>query len=227
MKSPRHSGREGGFTLVEMLVAMFIFSIVAALFGTLVTTSASSVEVTRQSNDLNEQARLAVNRISRELRQATEIQDVTYTGTQITGLTFDVDFNGNGVIDTNPSDPERLTYCWDQPGGRLMLTPYTGATQPCANPDALPMLSSDVSDLAIDLRASDWQFDAACSGTPDGIVTWQELDCAPLSAGVGNQNGQLDTIELRKINGIGITLTVLQGARQQVYKTQVELRNKP
>jgi type II secretory pathway pseudopilin PulG len=219
---------DAGFTMVELLIASVMFFIVLAALATVVATSSSSVETTRQTNDLNEQARLALNRVTRELRQAQEIEEVKITSGQITGLTFTVDFNGNGTIDASPADPERLTYCWDTANRRLLLTPDSGGGMPCDNTAALPILSSDVQNLDIQLRSNLWQYDGSCaaSPTPDGVVTWQELDCAPLSAGVGNQNGVLDTIELRNIKGVSISLTVLTGARRQVYQTQVDMRNK-
>jgi len=219
---------DSGFTLIELLVASVMFFIVLAAIATVVATTSSSAETTRQTNDLNEQARLALNRVTRELRQAQEIEEVKVTGGVITGLTFTVDFNGNGSIDTSPADPERLTYCWDTAGRRLLLTPDVGGGMPCDNSAALPILSSDVQNLDIQLRSNLWQHDGSCpaSPTPDGYVTWQELDCAPLSAGVGNRDGALDTIELRNINGVAISLTVLTGARRQVYETQVNMRNK-
>lgn len=219
---------DSGFTLVELLVASVMFFVILAAIATVVSTTSSSADTTRQTNDLNEQARLALNRITRELRQAQEIEEVKVVGTRITGLTFTADFNGNGTIDTSPADPERLTYCWDTTGRRLLLTPDVGAGMPCDNTSALPILSSDVQDLDIQLHSNLWQYDGSCAGnpTPDGYVTWQELDCASLSAGVGNRNGSLDTIELRNINGVSISLTVLTGARRQVYETQVNMRNK-
>lgn len=219
---------DDGFTLVELLVASMMFFVMLAAIATVVVTSSSSVETTRQTNDLNEQARLALNRVTRELRQATEIEEVKVSSGVITGMTFTVDFNGNGTIDSGAADPERLTYCWDTAGRRLLLTADVGGGFPCDNPAALPILSSDVQSLTIQPRSNLWQYDGACasSPTPDGVVIWQELDCAPLSAGVGNQNGMLDSIELRNINGATIALTVLTGARRQVYETQVNLRNK-
>jgi hypothetical protein len=56
-------------------------------------------------------------------------------------------------------------------------------------------------------------------------VTWQDLDVKGVSSGVGNGNGVLDGPELRNIDSIVVYLTVLQGQRRQVYRTQVDLRN--
>lgn len=224
----REEQDDSGFSLVELLVASSMFFVLLGAVAIILSTASSSTEVTRQTNDLNEQARLALNRITRELRQAQEIEEVKVTAGKITGLTFTVDFNGNGSIDVSPADPERLTYCWDTAARRLLLTPDVGGGIPCDNPSALPILSSEVQDLDIQLRSNLWQYDGICPATPtkDGYVTWQELDCAPLTAGVGNNNGLLDAIELRNINGASITLTVLTGARKQVYETEIDMRNK-
>jgi prepilin-type N-terminal cleavage/methylation domain-containing protein len=231
-------GDDGGFTLVELLVAMALFSVLSTVLVSTLASTSKALTVTRSTVGINEGARLTFNRMSRELREARSIDNVGFspcggsapvacpsgvTGSVPTSLTFEDDFNGNGVIDSSGSDPEVLTYCWDYTNRRILLTPHLPTSSDCSDPDALPVLTTDVESFTLDLRSSLWQYDS----NADGHTTWQELDAAPLSAGVGNQNGTLDSIELRNIDSVVITMTVFKGPRRQLYRTQVNLRNRP
>ena len=62
-----------GFTLVEMLVGMVLFSLVMSAIITTVLSSTRATNTTKQIEDANEEARLALVRISRELRQASSL----------------------------------------------------------------------------------------------------------------------------------------------------------
>lgn len=209
--------QDRGFTLIELTVAMTVFGVLMLIVLTTVTGSKRSADTVRTVNNLNEEARLAVNRITREIRQASEISSV-YGTDGSTGLTFGVDFNGNGTLDSSSADPERLTYKWD--GQRILLsaadTSGTTVTQ--------PILSGEVNTFRLDYRSSKYEYD--CNG--DGTTTWQELDaasCGPVGNTVGNGNGVLDAGELPYIDSVVLSFSVLEGERRQDYRTQIDLRN--
>lgn len=208
---------DSGFTLVEMAVAMVLLGVLSTVLSVTVTGSQKTAETVRQVNNLNEEARLAVNRIARELRQASEVTAVGNPD-PTRSVTFGVDFNGNGTIDASTVDPERLTYTWD--GQRILLsaadTTGTTVTQ--------PILSGEVSEFRLDYRSSLYQYD--CNS--DGVTTWQELDaaaCGPTGNTVGNGNGALDAAELAHIDSVVLEFSVLDGSRKQDYRTQIDLRN--
>lgn len=214
-------GDDSGFTLVELAVSMLIMSIVAAALSTTMMGSRQSAETVRQVNNLNEEARLAVNRIARELRQASEVTAVG-SPDPTKAVTFGVDFNGNGTIDTTAADPERLTYTYDATSRRILLsaadTTGTTVTQ--------PILSGEVSEFALSFRSSRYQYD--CNA--DGVTTWQELDAgcpaaSPPVTALGNANGVLDSGELPYIDSVVLDFSVLDGARKQDYRTQIDMRN--
>ena len=74
--------RDEGFTLVEMLVSMALFAVLGTvLLGFALGSSRVADDVTRAGNITGE-ARLAVERMTRELRQASEIYAATVTGGQ-------------------------------------------------------------------------------------------------------------------------------------------------
>lgn len=209
--------QDDGFTIVEMAVAMVLLGILASVLSVTMTGSRETAETVRQVNNLNEEARLAVNRIARELRQAQEVTAVSSPDPS-TSVTFEVDFNGNGTIDASTSDPERLTYTWD--GSRILLS----ATDTVGTTVTQPILSGEVSSFRLDYRSSLYQYD--CNG--DGITTWQELDaatCGPAGNTVGNGDGLLDASELAHIDSVVLDFSVLDGARKQDYRTQIDLRN--
>jgi prepilin-type N-terminal cleavage/methylation domain-containing protein len=208
-----------GFTLVEMLVASFIFLILTtALFGSVIATS-NGVTATREQNDLNEEARVMLNRMSRELREARRIVSATnpagttFSSTAGSTVTFDVDFNGNNVIEPSADDPERLTYTFDRAASQVTLQ---------AAGESFPVLAANVSSFKLTYTSRLHQLDAA---PKDGIVTWQELD-NDTSGAYGNRNGVLDQ-ELEYIDSVAIEFSVFTGARRQDYRTQVDLRNRP
>lgn len=215
----RVRGAEGGFTLVEMMVASFIFLILTtALFGSVIATS-NGVTSTRELNDLNEEARVMLNRMSRELREARRIvaaanpAGTTFDTTAGSTLTFDVDFNGNNVIEPTADDPERLTYTYDKAASQVTLQ---------AAGESFPVLAANVSAFKFTYTSRRYQLDAA---PKDGIVTWQELD-NDTSGAYGNNNGVLDQ-ELEYIDSVTIEFSVFTGNRKQDYRTQVDLRNRP
>lgn len=212
---------DGGFTIIELAVAMLILGIVASALSSTMLGSRDTAETVRQVNNLNEEARLALNRISRELRQAKQIAAVRPPDGS-TGLTFDVDFNGNGTIEPSAADPERLTYTYDDTNSRILLsaadTSGTTVTQ--------PILSGEVSAFALSYRSSRYTYD--CNG--DGVTTWQEVDAGcpsavPVVPPAGDADGTLDAAELPYIDSVVLDFTVLDGSRKQTYRTQIDLRN--
>lgn len=218
------SGGDRGLTLIELLVAMTLFLVLSAVAFTTVTTAASSVRNTRKVNDLNEQARLVLTRIAREVREANRITAVNSDPSL--GLTFEVDFDGDGLIEPTASDAEVLHYEYDGANKRLLLTASTGGP-----PTTLPVLASNVEAFSLEYRSRLYQYDA--SG--DGVTTWQELDGRTLTNdekirriadGVGDVNGSLTAPELAHVDSIIISFTVLKDERTQVYRTQIDLRNR-
>jgi prepilin-type N-terminal cleavage/methylation domain-containing protein len=220
-------GDDAGMTLIELLVSMLLFSILSTLFVSVIITATGTMQSTKTYDDLNEEARLMLNRMSMELRQAKQIQAVVNPGassgfqnTQPSSITFWVDFNGNGAQDPNdPDQPEVLTYTFDATNHRILLS---------AGGSSYPILAGNVSKFEIDYGSKVYQGSQDLSGLDisphDGTLSWQELDADPTHA-VGNGNGVLDSAELAYINSVTIQVTVLTGAKQQSYETSIDLRN--
>jgi prepilin-type N-terminal cleavage/methylation domain-containing protein len=209
----RHDDR--GFTLVELMVATSLFLVLSGLMFTVVTSGARVVKTSRKYNDLNEEARVMLNRMSREIREAKAITAVTNPGFAPgvdRSITFTVDFDGDGVIEPNAADPEVLTYRYEAAAKRVTLT---------AGGASVDVLAANVTKFALDFTSSaGYLYDA---NPADGTTTWQELD-ADTTGRVGNRNGVLDQ-ELLHIDSVTIQFTVLDKPHQQDYRTTIDLRN--
>ena len=238
---------DAGFTLIEMLVAIVVLGLLGSVFLTTVLGAQTSAKATSSVQDLNEEARLALNRMARELRQASALTEVRnpdgahYDSSAITSVTFNSDFNGDGCINgvatttpapvcqaNDPNNPETLTYCWD-PGAtvrQLYLIAGAIAADDNCRSGGLPILAGQVTSFKLSYRSNQYLYDTTggSAGGGDGITTWSELDDA--GPPVGNNDEALNDPELTNIDSIVVELTVSSnGHHTQAYTTQVDLRN--
>lgn len=107
----RRSGTaEDGFTLIELLVTILLFSIVSGAFYQVVFAASNGSNVARDVVRVSDEARLGLNRMIRDTRQADQLTLATPTGYSI-----DVDFNGDSSISQAPGknasgDYEQLSF---------------------------------------------------------------------------------------------------------------------
>jgi prepilin-type N-terminal cleavage/methylation domain-containing protein len=210
----RAAGRdERGFTLIELLVTVAIFAMLSTAIMTTIMSISRATEVTKVTTDINQEARLAIDRMTRELRQAREL----YTATS-TSIDFGVDFNGDGTIDDYAVDPEHLTYNVVTVSGtqqRIELTANDGSVVVTR-----PILASQVYGFTFSYRSSLY----LCDANGDGITTWQEMDASSLAVCHGNNNGILDD-ELQNVDSIALSFYVFNDSHRQDYRTLINLRN--
>ncbi len=215
--------------MVELIVAASLFMLLNVFTFTAVITHAKVTEHARDATDVNQEARLLMNRMSRELREAAYVSTATnpgtfaYTPTYATynpagnsSLTFDVDFNGNGAIEPDATDPEVITYRYDRAAERLLVQ---------AGGLTTPVLAANVTGFKLSFTSRQSQYDGTINGLKDGIVTWEEIDADP--ARVRGDNDKNLDLELQYIDSVTIDITLFKGARRQTYRTQVDLRNRP
>lgn len=236
--SERNERRDAGLTLVELLVAMTLMIILASVTLSVVKTSQSALDVTRTSQDLNEEARQAINRMARDIRQARAITMVvnpdgpSFDATKLVAVRFEADFDGDGCINGvgagsclayDSSNPEDITYCYQPSSSYLYIinnqssTPVTASSTACSG--GQPLLAGNVSGFSVEYRSNQYRYDLMPS---DGVTTWRELDAA--GAPVGNNNGALD-VELSNVDSVVLNVTMAANGRRQDYKTQVDMRN--
>lgn len=206
----RPLAKDAGVSLVEVLVAMGLFGLITTTLLGMALGTSRVTEDTRRFAGLNEESRLAMERFSRELRQAREVQYFDETPSGDVTLRFWTDFDGDGSADVSVSDPEVLTYTWSSATKDLTLAGQ-GAGE-------AKVLSVSVSDFSVDLFSSLWEHDT----DGDGLASWEELDAA--GAPVGDDDNVPDE-ELKRIDLVRVSMTVLDGPRAQTYRTEVTLRN--
>lgn len=226
---------DAGFTLVEMLVSMVVLSLFSVALLTFTFSSARTVTSSNNYNDINEEARVVLNRMSRELREAKTIVSVTNPATVYTtgtgafnpnadsSITFDVDFNGNGQIEPNAADPEEITYHYNRAARQLLIE---------AAGQSVPVLAANVEGFSLSYNSRIYRLgvynldnDMGGADLDPGLVDWEELDSDPLNV-YGNHDSSLNT-ELPYIDSVTINLTMLKGSHQQKYTMTVDLRNRP
>lgn len=217
---------EGGFTIMELLVAISIFLALTTVVFSGLTSTVKTVNDVRSITNLTEEARVATERMSRELRQASEIMGAHLPDpasctpgppascTDYTSVTFGVDFNGDHVLDVNAADPEIVTYRFDPGSGRLTFT----ANDLSGTAVTRPILAANVTMMKLTFTSSSWEYDT----NGDGVTDWTEVD----ASAAGNKNNVFDAGEFSLIDSVGITIQLLDGSRAQTYTTQVDLRNR-
>ena len=109
---------EGGFTLIEMLVAIVLSSVLGGLLLMFVISSENSANSSTRSSNLTAEARGGLNRMSADLEQAVPLSVTTagvgstisaitavanpdgpsYNPNAVTSLTFNLDANGDGCV---------------------------------------------------------------------------------------------------------------------------------
>ena len=120
MRSVRQSNRpprRAGMSLVELMVAMGLSSLVLAAVGTLTLYGSRSSVAMVNYNDLEGRSRYALDVIGREVRQATELVALS-TNAADKSLTF-----------TNADEAATLTLSWDSHSRTLVFEKTGSAPQ--------------------------------------------------------------------------------------------------
>lgn len=243
---------DGGFTLIEVLIAGALALVLGSLVLSTMLAADQSIKATSATTDLSAEARLVLNRLAGDLRQAkplanngvqipaiTAVQNpfpsASWSANAVTSITFDADYDGNGcvagVVSDNcpnpapaldPNNPEIETFCWNPANKQLYLIAGTVATGTCTPSNG------SVAQPLLSGQVSGFQVEYDSNAylydtNHDGVTTWQELDAA--GPPIGNGNGVLDTTELTRITSVTIRLTVSEGSHTATFQTLVSLRN--
>jgi prepilin-type N-terminal cleavage/methylation domain-containing protein len=202
--STDRSTDERGYTLVEFAVAMTIFAILMSIVTPLMFSMVRSGLQTQDRIDLQQNARTALRTMVRELRQASVLYATFDNPTTGDRVSFGVDYNGDGVINTGGSGiMERLTYYRKTSEESLYRGPKFNQGAPLAEHVQGVEFTMFGSNLALDTDN-------------DGVVEEDEL----------NGDGNWSTSELANVTRVAITLMVAEDGPVQTYEAEAFLRNK-
>jgi type IV pilus assembly protein PilW len=121
-----------GFTLVELLVSMSIGMVILAAVTTTFMSQTRIYNAQEQINEMQQNARGALDIISRELKMAGYkpngggFNGVTYSTTQ---LMVQADLNSDGAISTSSTANEQITYAYDSANQRITRAVGSGTAQ--------------------------------------------------------------------------------------------------
>jgi prepilin-type N-terminal cleavage/methylation domain-containing protein len=215
---------EGGFSLIELLVAITVFAITATAFYTLLFTVQRGTDTAQAVARVSEEARLGFNRMVRDTREGQAIVAAELTPER---YTVEVDFNADGAItpwpDANPmGDYEELTFYFNDDldeNGQIWLNDEILMREVKCVKDGSGNCKP-VFNYSSNRLEYDWN--------SDGITTWQELDEAPSHGviGVGNDNDVLDGGELPFISSVTFHIRVRHEGSSSVFYAEAQLRNR-
>lgn len=153
----RRFGRDEGFTLIELLVSIGILTVVLAATFTFLWGASKYWRKGQSNADVTENARMGLNRMTREMQQASVVTDA---GT--TQVSFTVDF-GTGT------GPETITYGFAPGTGGAAGTVWRSSN---IGPQNVTLVNGVVS-VQFDYYGNDYRCDL--NPLDPGLVTWTEL----------------------------------------------------
>lgn len=206
---------EDGFTLIEILVAIGVLAAVSAGAYQLLFAGQRSSNTTRDVVTISEEARLGLNRMLRDTREASSIDNATATS-----YTVVLDFDNDQFPGENPNqagDYEKVTFSIVGDEIRISAALATSTITEtlidgiqCLNPGSgcAPVFEYTSSALTYDSNG-------------DGETSMAEL-AAARAAGATTISSDLD----EEIDVVDYDFRVSSGDSISDFHTQVSLRNK-
>jgi prepilin-type N-terminal cleavage/methylation domain-containing protein len=215
MTSYTSARSEGGFSLVETMLAITLFSVVSLGFYQVVFGQARGTQVTRTGVRIGEEARAGFNRMVRDAREGDVLDAASGNS-----FTVKVNFNGNGLYE-NPNAQgadEILTYTYDETSKTITLNGevlMSGVER--IGGQHVFSYGSNVLDYDWDDSGSvTWQEvnDAACAG--NGVTGVGDCDVPPV----------LDAPEFPHLTTVSFALRIKVEGQHTDFRTTAQLRNR-
>jgi prepilin-type N-terminal cleavage/methylation domain-containing protein len=202
--------KDAGVTMIELLVAIGVFSVVSVSFYSVLFAVQRGSENARSVAEVSEEARLGFNRMVRDTREGLELVSASESE-----YTVRVDFENDNL------GPQDLTY--RKTGNEVQLNGETlmegvdciregDSTAPCVQ---------DVFRYTSNRLEFDWN--------GDGITSWEELDASADPAhgviGVGNDDDRLN-VELPFVTDVMFALQVSNDESDGDLIASAQLRNR-
>ena len=202
-----------GFTLVEVLIAIFLFSILSVGFYQVMFSGVSGSDVTRDIADSTEEARLGFGRMVRETREADSIESAGPDSYSIL-----IDYDGDGDFEENQYEYVRFSF--DDSTSQITLS--------ALDPDDGSVIESGVLMDGVSRVGTTPMFSYSSNllqydTDGDGVTEQNEIDAA---TGVGNSDGVISGAELDLVSSVEYSLRSTSGDRGSDFSTEAQIRNR-
>lgn len=234
--------QEHGFTLVETLVSIMLFSILSVGFYQVMFSGVEGGETTSDVARISEEARIGLNRLLRDTREAgghcfsAASPTCGLVTASPTSYSIEVDYDGDGTVDY--ADNEYLRFDYNSGAGTITIAALDATGNVISGPEVLISGVSQVPDgrpvfdYSSNYLQYDWKNEAGAT-TPDGVTTWEEIDRPPPGVnGLGDEDDRLDDLgdnnprEIFFISEVNIAFRVSSGGRSTEFFNQASLRNR-
>jgi len=222
---------ESGFTLVELMVAILLLSVLSVGFYQVMFSSVRGSNDAADIAEVAEEARLGFNRMIRDTREATKLVSVDDDSYRMW-----TDFNRDERVQDD--EYEYLEYSYDATEERIVLTalegppggdpaliagdegPLAGVPPETLAANVLQIQNTNGTPRPVFSYASNFlQFD---TNPADGEVSASELD----DSGVGANDGQLTGVELQYVSDVNYAFQVSVGGDRRTFFGQAQIRNR-
>lgn len=207
---------ESGFTIVELLVGIGLFAVISVGFYQVLFATQSGATTSQSAARVSEEARLGLNRLVRDTREAA-----TLTAATTTSYKIENDFNGDGVLTPTPADPagdyEVLTIAWDSVAQTVTLSNGFSTEVLMRDVDCIRRTDNKCHDV---FRYTSSRLEYDTSG--DGVTSATELDQAP---SIGNNDGVLNGVEPDFIDAVRFSFRIEKGGRSGNFYAEAQMRN--
>lgn len=236
---------DDGFTLVEVLVAISLFSILSVGFYQVMFSGVRGSDTANNVARISQEARIGFNRMIRDTREAGGhcFSGATPTCGLVTATptsySVEVDFNNDQDVDH--ALDEYLRYTFDAGAGTISITSLNADGSVRSGPDVLVSGVSQIDDDTPIFGYSsnhlewDWKNWSTANGTTgaDGVTSWQEIDAPPPGVnGVGDGDSTIDDLgdnnprEVFFLSEISYSFVISEGGRSSTFRGQAALRNR-
>lgn len=208
---------EEGFTLVELLVGIALFAVVSTGFYQVLFATSSGATASRSAARVSEEARLGLNRLVRDTREAAtkSLKDASAISYR-----FQVDFNGNGSIEATPADPagdyEVVIVTWNPVSRTVSLSNGVITEVLMRDVDCIRKADGNCHDV-FHYTSSRLEFDS----DGNGVTTATELD----NATFGDKSGSLNGVELDYVDAVKFSFRVEKEDSSSNFYAEAQMRN--
>jgi hypothetical protein len=200
-------------SLVEVLVSIGLFAVLGTLVLSVGIATAKLTDTTAGAVDLNEEARIAFERLDRDLRDASRVTEVMPApasagcGTDgFVGVSFEEGSTSTADV------PHDVAYRWSD-DDQLILS------EAIPDPEEQPILAAKVTRFCVHLWSSRW---SPLPVHPEQGSSWAELNPGSPAP---NAAGWWCPAQLGEIDRVTVSMTASMNGHERDYQTDVFLRN--